>query len=152
MWIRTSHHLSCSYLAKCHTKWAISLQRKLACISRTTLPKEHSLYKISMILFASGSVKQPYCILTLSNSWHERLCFVLYLWEGRTKRYKATKKIVKFWWQLYCLAGNLNIQGGQFFLPWVYNQISLQQYQQTWKMDLLKYEISFPVTKITENE
>jgi hypothetical protein len=36
-------------------------------------------------------VKQPYCILTLSNSWHERFCFVLYLWEGRNKRYKATK-------------------------------------------------------------
>jgi hypothetical protein len=36
-------------------------------------------------------VKQPYCILTLSNSWHEWFCFVLYLWEGRNKRYKATK-------------------------------------------------------------
>jgi hypothetical protein len=36
-------------------------------------------------------VKQPYCILTFSNSWHERFCFVLYLWEGRNKRYKATK-------------------------------------------------------------
>jgi hypothetical protein len=36
-------------------------------------------------------VKQSYCILTLSNSWHERFCFVLYLWEGRNKRYKATK-------------------------------------------------------------
>jgi hypothetical protein len=35
-------------------------------------------------------VKQPFCILTLSNSWHERFCFVLYLWEGRNKRYKAT--------------------------------------------------------------
>jgi hypothetical protein len=36
-------------------------------------------------------VKQPYCILTLSNSWHKRFSFVLYLWEGRNKRYKATK-------------------------------------------------------------
>jgi hypothetical protein len=36
-------------------------------------------------------VNQPYCILTLSNSWHERFCFVLYLWEGRNKRYKGTK-------------------------------------------------------------
>jgi hypothetical protein len=36
-------------------------------------------------------VKQPYCNLTLSNSWHGRFCFVLYLWEGRNKRYKATK-------------------------------------------------------------
>jgi hypothetical protein len=36
-------------------------------------------------------VKQPYCILTLSSSWHERFCFVLYLWEGRNNRYKATK-------------------------------------------------------------
>jgi hypothetical protein len=36
-------------------------------------------------------VKQPYCIVTLSNSWHERFCFVLYLWEGRNKRYKATR-------------------------------------------------------------
>jgi hypothetical protein len=36
-------------------------------------------------------VKQPFCILTLSNSCHERFCFVLYLWEGRNKRYKATK-------------------------------------------------------------
>jgi hypothetical protein len=36
-------------------------------------------------------VKQPYCIPTLSNSWHERFCFALYLWEGRNKIYKATK-------------------------------------------------------------
>jgi hypothetical protein len=70
-------------------------------------------------------VKQPYCIaysyciVALSNSWHERFCCVLYLWEGRNKRYKATKKIVKFWW-LYCLAGYLNIQGGQFLFFRVY--------------------------------
>jgi hypothetical protein len=35
--------------------------------------------------------KQPYCIMTLSNSWHELFCFVLYLWDGRNKRYKATQ-------------------------------------------------------------
>jgi hypothetical protein len=68
-------------------------------------------------------VKKPYCILTLSNSWHKRLCFVLYLWEGRNKRYKVTKKIVKFWWRLSRLAGYLNIQGGQFLFPRVHKQI-----------------------------
>jgi hypothetical protein len=74
-------------------QWAISLHRKLAYISRITLPKEGSLKDINDFIHFWHCVKQPYCILTLSNSWHERFCFVLYLWEGRNKIHKATKNL-----------------------------------------------------------